>query len=378
MYVLYMTTPSIASDPPSTVSSGSERVLAQLAEDTGLYATELVEVLVHAQAVRSSADYRILQAASLIHEEREAEYLRRVATDLGTGQLDTPEDLTALAARARAGDDPRARFGPDGLETAICEVGAALTITPGRARQFIEAGSIMRYRLPATGHMLAIGRIDLTRFLAVITRTDLVDDDHAPALDHALATEISAREPMSLTRFTTLVDAVIARTDPDALRRRHEQVDADRHIHIRPDRRTPGQATIAGTLPSDKAATLDARLTAMITAVHATDPRTRTQLRADALIALARDDQHLPCHCPNCRTTHTTGTDTDSDPAATAPGDTDPAATAAPSPHPTTSEHAPRPTFHIVVNLCTPPTWTTPTRSTTPTPAAADKPHATI
>ncbi|GAA1481654.1 hypothetical protein GCM10009624_20940 [Gordonia sinesedis] len=388
---------------------GVERVLAQLAEDTKLYAAELVEVLVHAQAVRSSADFRILQAASLILEDRQAEYMARVAHDPGSGEMATAEERAAAIRAsvesshdaAAAGvngaarvEDPRSRFGPDGLETAVCEVGAALTVPPARARQLIEAGSVMRYHLPKVGEMLAIGRIDLTRFLAIVQRTTLIEDADMAAVDQALAGEIGAREPMSMTRFTTMVDATIATVDADALRRRRQLVEADRHVTIRPDRRTPGQASVSGTLPSAQAAGVDARLAAMADEVHSDDPRTRKQRRADALIALARGEQHLACGCDACTATTDGGVadraaahdPTDhaaanrgaaDDPAASDPSASDHAAdvntgietgsaatmteiaapagsvpTEPPLPAPS-CDHAPHPTFHIVVNLST-------------------------
>lgn len=43
---------------------------------------------------------------------------------------------------------------------------------------------------------------------------------------------------MSLKRFRTMVDLVIARIDPEAARRHRERGDARRNISIRPDRRT--------------------------------------------------------------------------------------------------------------------------------------------
>ncbi|GAA1482816.1 HNH endonuclease signature motif containing protein [Gordonia sinesedis] len=358
----------MAPDPASTDDGGVEQVLRQLAEDTKLYAPELVEVLVHAQAVRSSADFRMLQAASLIHEEREAEYLARVTREAGSGEIVTAADALAVVKASVDGDDPRAKFGPDGLATAVCEVGAALTIPPGRARQFIEAGTVMRYQLPKVGQMLAIGRIDLTRFLAVVARTALIDEADMTALDDALADEIAAREPMSMTRFTTMVDATIAAVDADALRRRRERVDADRHITIGPDRRTPGQASVSGTLPSDHAAGVDARLSAMADELHAGDPRSRRQRRADALVTLARGEQHLVCGCDDCTASGSARTLADGaerrPPAdmavpeadvrgAAHDGSADSGALPSSAKPSGAREYAPRPTFHIVVNLST-------------------------
>ncbi|MGK2378931.1 DUF222 domain-containing protein, partial [Gordonia tangerina] len=360
--------------------NSSAPALAQMADDEQHCATELVEVLHHCNAVRAAADYRMLQAVSLIHEEREQDHLVRLAASLGE-QSTSLATLERLARRAAAGEDPRAQYGPTGLEMAIAEVGAALTVPPARARELIEAGSVLRHQLPFTGATLVAGRIDLPRFLVVVRRTVLVDPAKFTVLDTEIAAAIESREPMSITRFTTMIDKIITKIDPTAVRRRREQVDTDRNISVRPDRHTPGQSRIGGVLPAEQAAAIDARLQAMAAAVHPDDPRTAAQRRADALVALADGADRLDCRCEVC-TTDANADDSaageglgasdetpDSDAIAvedeaTAP---DPAAAGEPEVRDgqgdtsgapvdadaATTDCAPRPTFHIVVNLST-------------------------
>ncbi len=50
-----------------------------------------------------------------------------------------------------AGRDPRAEFGPDGLERATAEVGAVLNVPASKAREIVTAGDTARYRLVFTG-----------------------------------------------------------------------------------------------------------------------------------------------------------------------------------------------------------------------------------
>ncbi|MGC4960724.1 DUF222 domain-containing protein [Gordonia sp. DT101] len=340
----------------------SAPALAQMADDEQHSATELVEVLHHTTAVRAAADYRMLQAASLIHDEREQDHLVRLAAELGE-QSTSLANLERLAARAASGQDPRARFGPNGLEAAIAEVGAALTVPPARAREFIEAGSVLRHQLPFIGATLGAGRIDLPRFLAVVRRTALCTPEKLDLLDKIIAADIETREPMSMTRFLAMIDKHVATHDPAATRRRRELVDSDRNISVRPDRDTPGQSRIGGSLPAEHAAAVDARLTAMAAAVHAGDPRTAAQRRADALVALVHGATTLDCRCETC-TPDPDAADIDADSASDAdPCDTDPcdadpsdagSSDTAPSdgaPDATASPCVLRPTFHIVVNL---------------------------
>ncbi|WAC57735.1 HNH endonuclease signature motif containing protein [Gordonia sp. SL306] len=315
--------------------------LAQMADDEHHSATELVEVLHHSTAVRAAADYRMLQAASLIHDEREQDHLVRLAAELGE-QSTSLANLERLAARAAAGQDPRARFGPNGLEAAIAEVGAALTVPPARAREFIEAGSVLRHQLPFIGATLGAGRIDLPRFLAVVRRTALCTPEKLDLLDKIIAADIESREPMSMARFLVMIDKHIATHDPAATRRRRELVDSERNISVPPDRHTPGQSRIGGSLPAEQAAAVDARLTAMAAAVHAEDPRTAAQRRADALVALAHGATTLDCRCETCTPDHDAA-DIDADAGSASVADNEPDETPSPC--------APRPTFHIVVNL---------------------------
>ncbi|MEE4024344.1 DUF222 domain-containing protein [Gordonia sp. PKS22-38] len=322
-----------------------------MGEDEQHSATELVEVLHHCNAVRAAADYRMLQAASLIHEEREQDHLVRLAAALGE-ESTSLADLERLAVRAAAGEDPRAQYGPNGLEQAVAEVGAALTIPPSRARAFIEAGSVLRHQLPFTGATLGAGRIDLPRFLVVVKRTSLCTPENLDLLDKLMAEAIETREPMSMTRFLAMIDKLIGQNDPAATRRRRELVDKDRNISVRPDRHTPGQARIGGALPADQAAAVDARLNAMAAAVHPGDPRTAAQRRADALVALANGATTLTCQCEDCcagsdeiETGADESTVTDSETIESEVTETDTTATSDPG--------APRPTFHIVVNLST-------------------------
>ncbi|MEH3154095.1 MAG: DUF222 domain-containing protein [Gordonia paraffinivorans] len=158
-----------------TTTFDTSGVVASLAADGKLSATELVEVLSHCRSIAASADYRMLNAASLIHDERCEDFLVEVA-ERDSGQRSSADELMAAGMDHLAGRDPRAEFGPDGLERATAEVGAVLNVSASRARELIVAGDVARYRLVFTGQALAVGRIDLAGFLLICTRTKLVVD----------------------------------------------------------------------------------------------------------------------------------------------------------------------------------------------------------
>jgi hypothetical protein len=308
--------------------SDSSRSPASLAEeqiDGGLAVGELVEVAAHCARVRAAADYRMLQVVSRIHEQREDEYIAEVAA---YADMHPPSESASLADVL----GPREKYGLNGLERAIADVGAALCVPPQRARKLVATASAMRYRLPQTGYALADGVIDLDRLMIAVARTDLVAYEAIRDLDLDLADQLQARGRMSTQRFQTLVDQLIHRYDPDALARRRGRVDDDRHITIGPDRFTAGQARISGTLPQDQAAAVNARLDAMAKEIHKGDGRTLKQLRADAYVALAHGQQHLDCGCEACTATNA---DTKNPDAEASSG----------------CAHRTQPYLHIVVNL---------------------------
>ena len=283
----------------SGIAPEDEMPLSAALSDTELSAGELVDVITHCASITSAASYRLLTAASLLHEERELDYhLRR--TELRDGQASSEDELHRRAADAAAGIDPYAEYGPDGFDQATTELGAALMIPAAQARDLIRTGDVLRYRLMLTGNTLACGRIDQRRFTIAMKRTDYVSDSDMQTVDAHLAEAILARPPMSTTQFTTLVDAIVARHAPDAVRRRRERATRDRHITIAPDRFQPGQARITGSLPVTDAAAFDAQLDAMAASVHPDDPRNKRQRRVDAMIALAAHLDTLACRCPRC------------------------------------------------------------------------------
>ncbi|MCG7634567.1 HNH endonuclease [Gordonia McavH-238-E] len=348
----------------SGIAPEDEMPLPAALSDTELSAGELVDVITHCASITSAASYRLLTAASLLHEERELEYhLRR--NELRDGQASSEDELHRRAADAAAGIDPYAEFGPDGFDQATSELGAALMIPAAQARDLIRTGDVLRYRLMLTGNTLACGRIDQRRFTIAMKRTDYVSDSDMQTVDAHLAEAILARPPMSTTQFTTLVDAIVARHAPDAVRRRRERATRDRHITIAPDRFQPGQARITGSLPVTDAAAFNAQLDAMAASVHPDDPRNKRQRRVDAMIALAAHLDTLPCRCPHCAPVPEPVDldDTVNEPEMERPSaavESDDTITEAleptPTPEPapvTVDPHAPVPTFHIVVNLST-------------------------
>ena len=99
---------------------------------------------------------------------------------------------------------------------------------------------------------------------------------------------------MTRGRLAAEIDRVVAKHDPDAVRRVRERA-ADREIVFGDDDR--GCTEVLGRVFSSDAEAVDRRLDAMAKTVCDADPRTVAQRRADALGALAVNTDRLVCRC---------------------------------------------------------------------------------
>ncbi len=173
------------------------------------------------------------------------------------------------------------------IETqAAARIAMAQGLTQRCAEQWLAEAVVMRDRLPAVGRCLRDGLVSPRRFRLIAARTDLIDDtDWAPALDAELAAVLRRRRgTWSNRRLTDMVDRLIFRHDPDAVRRRHTKAKQGRSVWVLPD--ADGMATLGASMTAqDAKIALDAvaRLAAL---VCDQDPRTVDARRCDAMFAL--------------------------------------------------------------------------------------------
>jgi hypothetical protein len=188
----------------------------------------------------------------------------------------------------------------DTMEAVAAEVAAGLRISQRLAASRLGYAREMRERLPQVGAVFQAGEIDYRTFQTIVYRTELIaDPDILARVDAIVATNVGRWPSMTWGRLSGKLDAIVARVDADAVRRRTE-LQTDREVWIGGD--TDGISQIEGTLLSPDAHALDARLSALAATVCPQDPRTTAQRRADALGALAAGADRLGCRCglPEC------------------------------------------------------------------------------
>lgn len=220
----------------------------------------------------------------------------RAENQAAARRLSSIAELFELRRRERG---EREDWAVDTWAAVGAEVAAALRISLAKAGHLMDYGLAMKTR-PAVAAVFIAGDIDAQMFQTIVFRTANITDDAVMAeVDRQLA-ELAARWPsMTRGRLAAKIDGVVAKHDPDAVRRVRERA-RDREVVFGDDDR--GCTEISGRILSTDAAAIDQRLDALAKSVCAGDPRTLAQRRADALGAIAVGADRLTCRCgePEC------------------------------------------------------------------------------
>lgn len=158
----------------------------------------------------------------------------------------------------------------------------------------------MEFRIPLIGECLRDGCISPRQFQRLVTFTDLIEhEDYAGQVDAAIAAELRRHGTWSDPRLRDLVDRIICRHDPDAVRRRSEAAKKNRDCHPYPLADGMAELRVSAT-PEDIELAMDC-VRALASTVCKHDPRAVWARRSDAAISRL---QGIPfeCQCdrPDC------------------------------------------------------------------------------
>ncbi len=236
----------------------------------------------------SASDAGVVDAMTDAARAQNAECARELAA---IGEL--------YARRAPEDDADRFNWVVDGHENVVAEVAAALRISRGRARGRLRYAIALRERLPRVAEVFARGDIDFRLMAALVTRTELVDDEVIAKIDAAVARHIPKWMRLSGPKVAERIDMWVVRFDPAGVRvpgPRNE----NRYVEIAST--DAGLAGVWAQLHATDGAALEHKLDALAATVCREDPRTKAQRRADALGALAAGTRVLGCECgrPDC------------------------------------------------------------------------------
>ncbi|MBO0819119.1 MAG: DUF222 domain-containing protein, partial [Actinobacteria bacterium] len=201
---------------------------------------------------------------------------RRLASWAAAMELAAVGDLwRRRVAEEDAGDTGAASHAND-------EIAAALTLTGRAGDQALNLAIALR-RLPLTSQALAAGDIDLPRAGVIADEVTGLDDEHAAAVDRAIAGSAPGQTTGQLRAATHR--AVMA-ADPSAARRRKERAQQDARVERWAEH--AGTAALAGRdLPPASVLAADQNLTALARQLKADGvPGTLDTLRAEVFLAL--------------------------------------------------------------------------------------------
>ena len=192
----------------------------------------------------------------------------------------------------------------DTMAAVAAEVAAGLRISQGLATDRVHYARAMRERLPRTAEVFAAGDIGVGAFSTIVSRTELIVDEEALArVDGLIAANVARWPSLTRGRLVAKVDAIVAKVDADAVRRRKERA-LEREIWVGAD--TEGISQITGSLFTVDAHALDQRLSALAATVCEHDPRTARSAprRRDGGAGRRRRPARVPLRTPRLRRGH--------------------------------------------------------------------------
>lgn len=205
--------------------------------------------------------------------------------------------IAELVRRKVCDEDERSRNAFDPWDAVAAEVAAAMTVGHRRASGQMRIAQALRERLPQVAALFERGGLSARIVSAITYRTMLVEDPEALALiDTALARRASRLGPLFERRLADAIDALVDRFDPEAVRETQTRA-RSRDFHIGDMDDPAGVTSVWGRLLVTDAAALERRLQEMTKGVCDDDPRSMGERRADAVGALAANQDRLACVC---------------------------------------------------------------------------------
>ena len=182
----------------------------------------------------------------------------------------------------------------DGWDAVAAEIAAAQGISRHKASSQIQLAVCLREDLPKVAEVFAAGLVDYWVVDTIVSRTGLLKPEDMARVDAVLARSVRRWNRLSRKKVVDMIDSWVTQVDYLAQRPKRSK-DDDRHIGIGPDQ--DGMAEVWGSVRATAAAALDARLDALAETVCQGDPRTKEQRRADAVEALAANQERMVCCC---------------------------------------------------------------------------------
>ena len=174
----------------------------------------------------------------------------------------------------------------DGFADCAARIAVSQAISQGAAEKFLHQAVALRDRLPQVAQRLRDGRITAELIVKIISRTELIDGQpYAAAVDAEIAAELDAHTTAwSAHRLRDMIDRIIFRHHPDAVRERRREALDKRGVHS--TNTGDGMGEISATMAAENVRIAAEAVRKLADAVCDNDERTRQQRASDAMFAL--------------------------------------------------------------------------------------------
>lgn len=185
----------------------------------------------------------------------------------------------------------------DALTRCVTRIATQLSISQISGEGLLHRAIALRDRLPHVLECLKLGLVAPRHIRTIVSRTELVDgQDYAAEVDAAIAESLRRKGSWSDNRMRDMVDRIVYRHDPDAVRERHRRALDDRGCWI--ERGEDGMAEVTASMSAENALLAYKNVCDLADRVCADDGRTKAQRRSDAAFTL-QSGTAWECLCGN-------------------------------------------------------------------------------
>ncbi|MFE0748329.1 DUF222 domain-containing protein [Gordonia sp. NPDC058843] len=219
------------------------------------------------------------------------------ATRRGTSYLVWHQYQTIAVMADRLVTTNASGFVMDGHADCAARIARQAGVSRRHAEILIDEAIALRDRLPEVADALRDGIVAQWQIRVIISRTELIpaDDPITPVLDAEIAATLRRRKGVwDRARLRDMVDRLVFRHDPDAVRQRRRDAVDQRGVwtHTLPD----GTAELIAVMSAENVRIAATAVGVLADAVCQRDGRTRGQRRSDAMFALLTRSS-FDCQC---------------------------------------------------------------------------------
>ncbi|MGN7133519.1 DUF222 domain-containing protein, partial [Rhodococcoides corynebacterioides] len=183
----------------------------------------------------------------------------------------------------------------DAFTRCAASIATTMSITPFAARTLLTDAVALRDRLPKVAECLRDGVVTPHHIRTIVSRTELIEGQcYAALVDADIARALRKPGSWSPARMEIMVDTMVHRRDPDAVRARREAAKRNRAFTVETGR--DGMATTTDTRPAEDTALAAAAVHRLAAQVCPKDTRSKAARASDAHYALLTQTE-FGCDC---------------------------------------------------------------------------------